>query len=136
MITHEVRRQIIQEFLATHCFPVLKAKGQDYAQTDRQDDVNANFKRAAERWGTTVLQAWGVYFGKHIDAIETYIRRGGQAESEPIIGRITDAVNYLFILVTLLEDAAAKQEHEKELHALDQRDDAFHEEMARSREEA
>ncbi len=104
MITHDQRKDIIDEFLKTYCFPVMLAKGRDYAGTDHQADVNANFKRAGERWGIGTLQAWGVYFGKHIDAIETFIRTDGAAQSEPILGRITDAVNYLFILLALLED--------------------------------
>ncbi len=110
MITHEQRAAIVKKFLDEECFPVMLAKGRDYAGTDHQPDVNANFKRAAERWGIPVLAAWGVYFGKHIDAIETYVRTGGQSESEPILGRITDAVNYLFILLALMQDPTLKSE--------------------------
>lgn len=114
MITHEQRHDIVQKFLTEKSAPVMKAKGRDYAGTDHQPDVNANFKRAAARWGVPVLAAWGVYFGKHIDAIETYVRTGGQAESEPILGRITDAVNYLFILLALLEDPELKPDPNEE----------------------
>ena len=107
MITHTQRSAIIETFLKEQCYPVMEVKGRDYAGTDHQPDVNANFKRAAERWGVPVLAAWGIYFGKHIDAIETYVRTGGQAESEPILGRITDAVNYLFILLALIERSSS-----------------------------
>jgi len=109
----QTRDELIKHFLETKCFPLLKSKGESYAQTDIQPDVNANFKRAALTTGTTILQAWAIYFAKHIDAIQTYVRRGGAYESEPIDLRIADAVNYLLILYTLLrEDAVIDQEEE------------------------
>ncbi len=115
MITHEQRQGIVDEFLKTYCFPVMAVKGEDYAGTDHQPDVNLNFKKAADRWGITVLQAWGVYFGKHVDAIETFVRKGGvDSQSEPVLGRITDAVNYLFILLALLEDPDVEGGHRNE----------------------
>lgn len=98
------RDKLIRDFLAGICFPLLESKGASYAQTDVQPDVNSNFKRQAVVWGVTPLQAWGIYFGKHIDAIQTHIRTGGSFESEPIHLRIADAVNYLLILYSLLEE--------------------------------
>jgi hypothetical protein len=66
---------------------INKTKGHDYAG---EEDALSNFKRNADRLGLTPIQVWGVYFHKHLDAIETYVREGGVA-SEPIEGRIQDA---------------------------------------------
>lgn len=61
-----------------------------------------NFIRYGSRAGLTVGQAWSVMFGKHLDAIDTFIRddarKIGRARSEPIGGRIDDAILYLMLL--------------------------------------
>lgn len=61
-----------------------------------------NFIRYGSRAGLTVGQAWSVVFGKHLDAIDTFIRddarKIGRARSEPIGGRIDDAILYLMLL--------------------------------------
>lgn len=97
------RNNMIKRFLLSRCFPLLRSKGATYAGTDQQPDANANFKRAARQWGVTPLQAWGVYFGKHVDAIASFVR-GNYADPEPIDGRIVDLVNYALILYTLLHE--------------------------------
>lgn len=79
---------------------INKRKGHDYAG---EDDALANFKRHAEQLGLTPEQIWGVYAGKHWDAIMTYVREGAVA-SEPIEGRIQDAILYLFLLRGLVEE--------------------------------
>ena len=78
----------------------MTTKGADYAGSE---DRLANFKRNAERWGMTPIQVWSIYFGKHMDAIESYVKKG-KLESEPIEARIMDARNYLFLLKCLIED--------------------------------
>jgi cyclopropane fatty-acyl-phospholipid synthase-like methyltransferase len=79
---------------------INRIKGHDYAG---EDDALSNFKRNADRLGLTSIQVWAVYFHKHLDAIETFVREGGVA-SEPIEGRIQDAILYLFLLRGLIED--------------------------------
>jgi NADPH-dependent glutamate synthase beta subunit-like oxidoreductase len=51
--------------------------------------------------GLSPAQALGVYMKKHLDAIFTFIGKG-RVESEPIEGRIHDAVNYLLLLNKLI----------------------------------
>jgi len=58
-------------------------------------DVLANFKRVAERAGITPLQAWAVYFLKHVDAIASLAKDPTIPQAEAIIGRFADAQNYL-----------------------------------------
>lgn len=73
-------------------------KGHDYAG---DSDALANFKKHGADLGLTPEQIWGVYAGKHYDAIRTFIREGDVA-SEPIQGRIEDMLLYLFLLYGLV----------------------------------
>jgi len=75
-------------------------KGRDYAGIE---DVLGNFKKRAERLGLSPLKVWGLYFGKHIDAIETFVKTEKLA-SEPIEMRIVDAINYLLLGYALVQD--------------------------------
>lgn len=75
-------------------------KGREYA-----DDAEAlgNFYNRAEQMGIDPKVVWGTFFGKHIDSIFSYIKRG-EVLSEPIQGRIDDAILYLILLKGLIED--------------------------------
>lgn len=75
-------------------------KGHDYAG---DQDALANFKDAAEKLGVSPFQVWAVYHHKHQSAIDTFVREG-KVQSEPIVGRIHDAILYLFLLLGLIED--------------------------------
>lgn len=79
---------------------LLEQKGNDYAGNE---DVLANFKRNADRLGLEPQQVLGVYMNKHLDAIFTYIREG-EVHSEPIEGRIHDAINYLLLLLAMVRE--------------------------------
>lgn len=75
-------------------------KGKDYAG---DDDALANFKAAAEQLGVSPYTIWAVYAHKHWSAIMSFCKEG-QVESEPIEGRIHDAILYLFLLLGLVHD--------------------------------
>lgn len=85
------------------CEKLLILKGREYAGSD---DRLANFKRGAARVGATPMQVLNIYLSKHLDSIETFIRddaKGVTKElSEPITGRIDDAINYLFLLKAMV----------------------------------
>lgn len=88
--------------LFTECLETLKSKGHAYAS---DNDILANFKRNAERCGTTKYQTWLTYFCKHVDSVFTAIKDNPISpsdKSEGMHGRIMDAVNYLLILDCLL----------------------------------
>lgn len=51
---------------------LLISKGAEYAG---DGDRLANFKRNAEKNGQTVLECWQIYWGKHIDSINSYMLR-------------------------------------------------------------
>jgi hypothetical protein len=69
--------------------------------------VLLNFKRNAERLGLTPFQVLQVYMNKHFDSINSAIAAHPEmpsCASEPIAGRILDAINYLGLLQCLLYD--------------------------------
>lgn len=74
---------------------LTKTKGDEYRAGD--EDQLANFNRLAEQLGLRREQVWQVLFTKHLDAIRNYIRTQKQG-SEPIVGRIDDAILYLCLL--------------------------------------
>ena len=102
----------ITELLA-NCKQVLCSKGREYQNTNK-DDVNvfANFERASLDIGLSREQILWVYFSKHKDSISKFIKdlRTKDIEqieenlSEPIEGRIVDAINYLLLLYGMEKD--------------------------------
>lgn len=84
---------------------INETKGHDYAG---EDDALANFKKDDERIRRIVandptLAKWYIYFDKHYEAVMTFLEEG-DVKSEPIEGRIHDAILYLFLLLGLLEE--------------------------------
>jgi hypothetical protein len=80
-------------------------KGHDYAG---DGDALANFKKDDERLrkivqNDPVLAKWYIYFDKHYEAVMTFLEEG-DVKSEPIEGRIHDAILYLFLLLGLIEE--------------------------------
>lgn len=92
--------------VVTECDRLLTVKGHDYTQgaaATANDDHGRlkNFYRNAEKLGLPARKVLAVYLAKHLDAIETFLKNG-QVESEPIEGRICDAVNYLLLLAKMV----------------------------------
>lgn len=91
----------VLEIQIERCRSVLSAKGADY--TDGKDRL-FNFKQLAELLGIDPKVVWATYWLKHVLAIANFCSCG-KVESEPIAGRIDDAINYLFLLKGLIEEA-------------------------------
>lgn len=86
---------------------LTRTKGKEYARDD--DDKLANFKRLGKSLNLSPEAVLFVYLSKHLDAITYYV--SGQKwssprdeSSEPIEGRIDDAILYLILLKGLLAD--------------------------------
>lgn len=85
---------------------VSEGKRQDYTKGSK--DVLSNFKNQAREGGVTPLQSLFIHLEKQISAVFNYIRTGGEHESEPIIKRIGDSINYLELLWGLINDPEVK----------------------------
>lgn len=101
--------------------------GQADAYTADNSDVLENFKRQDKRWGHGIngLTSAFLYFGKHLDSIETFGRELKKATSpedalalvlrgEGIISRLDDARNYIDLIECLLVDAGLHPEFPQE----------------------
>lgn len=100
-ITEEKIKEKKEEILEA-CEKLQQTKGEDYTKGD--EDVLKNFKEAGDYLGIEPHKSLGLYMKKHFDAIFNYIKTGGQSQSEPIHGRIVDAINYLIFLEALFEE--------------------------------
>ena len=92
--------KFIETDLLPQCFDIMKTKGEAYSGLE---DKLGNFKRIAKTLNLPVEQVWYVYFAKHMDALQSYLR-GEYKDSESIKGRIQDLINYLFLLAGILKE--------------------------------
>jgi hypothetical protein len=98
------------EMLFKSCLETMDSKGSEYSGTD---DKFANFKRLSVSLGMPMEVILMVYFTKHIDSITSFVHKRSEGKtvaeiesglSEPITGRIMDAINYLFILAGMVQE--------------------------------
>jgi len=83
---------------------IILAKRPEY--TEGRTDVLSNFKQVAAELDLTPMDVWYVYFRKHMSSIVTYVKNPNVVLSEPIFGRIKDAMNYLELLAALAKEKA------------------------------
>lgn len=83
----------------SNCMKLLNRKGRDYT-TD--GDAFKNTLTIAEEVGISPEKVIWIYLRKHLSAIQRYIL-SESLESEPIEGRLQDAVNYLALLHVLIK---------------------------------
>ena len=94
------------KWLLSQSADLLISKGAEYAGSE---DRLSNFKRGATDTGASPEQVCWIYLSKHLDSLKTHIRTGKQG-SEPIQGRIADAMNYIILLGALLHEKQAQRE--------------------------
>lgn len=95
----------LQQSLFDDIKKIGAGKGREYASSD---DRLANFKRLAPECGIRPeLVAW-VYFKKHLDSINTYLKYGKEHSEESIRGRFLDAINYLTLIYALIVESKSK----------------------------
>lgn len=102
------RHEFVKAYLNDVCLPSLYEKGQEYATED--GDSNGNFKRVARETDDTTLRVWNSFFQKHLDSIRNFVKDPNRQTAEPIEMRIADAINYLLILRTLIEEERQAKE--------------------------
>ena len=76
-------------------------KGKEYANST---DRFANFKRLAEQLEISNIQIAWIYTTKHLDAIAQYCRTQETRSTEPIRGRIVDAITYLTLIAGMIKE--------------------------------
>lgn len=102
-MNHQTFEDIIdQTFVTMHS--LTASKGIEYANSD---DQLANFKRLSGELGLSPEAVNLVFLTKHIDSIKNFVRSGGESESEPIFGRIDDAILYLILLKSIITEKQA-----------------------------
>jgi hypothetical protein len=92
------------------CLDTMRKKGHDYRQGN-DDDVLHNFRTVAEAVDSDMMKVWFTYFYKHFSAMATFIKEGGQSESEPIEGRIKDQIVYLLLFYRMVQEKKAPVQH-------------------------
>ena len=75
-------------------------KGKEYSNSESRF---ANFDRLAAELGLTNIQVAWVYTKKHLDGIASYCRTQKEL-SEPIEGRIVDAIVYLTLIAGMIAE--------------------------------
>lgn len=91
-----------QRELFQDCAGTATSKGNEYSGLE---DTHANFKRLADKLDMPAEKVLMVYMTKHLDSIDSYIKSGMKNDTltEPIRGRIIDAINYLSLLAAYIE---------------------------------
>lgn len=79
-----------------------RTKGKEYANSET--DRFANFNRLSQRLGVSNLQVGWIYLVKHLDAIESRIKTSETYSTEPIEGRIVDAITYLTLIAGMIKE--------------------------------
>lgn len=81
---------------------LTSTKGREYAN---DEDQLANFKRLSKSLGISPEIVCFTYLAKHLDSIQSHLRCPEESLSEPIEGRIDDAILYLILIKALIHDS-------------------------------
>lgn len=99
--------QDFQETLLDKVVSICQTKGIEYVNSEA--DRLANFKRLSAALGISPLVVAWIYLTKHLDAIASFVRTG-KVYSEPLEGRIIDAIAYLTLIAALTAEATEERE--------------------------
>ena len=102
-MTNDRYNKTIRNFLG-ESHKMASEKRIEYTISQGNKDVHANFKNVGNRLYIDPKKAIMVYLLKHMDSITNYVNKGTEYSDEKIEGRISDAIQYLLLLVTLITD--------------------------------
>jgi hypothetical protein len=112
-LVRDCKDTLLVDKVVAECKKILIAKGREYQNNKPNEDINifGNFDRAATKLKSTPEEILLVYMLKHVDSICTFcsdLRDKSLSEiesklSEPIEGRFTDLLNYVFLLRAMIE---------------------------------
>ena len=97
---HKIEFRCLIDSVYLSLIDLTTTKGEEYS---RDADQLANFKRQAEELNATPEKILMVYLNKHLDSIKSFVKTG-KVHSEPIEGRIDDAILYLILLKGIVQD--------------------------------
>ena len=92
--------QMIKEILIDRGWQIENDKRPSY--TIGSEDVLANFKRVGDRAEIPSTKIAVIYLLKHLDSIMSIVNNPDIPQSEPVLDRFADAVNYLALLLALI----------------------------------
>lgn len=108
--TQEDLNGVVEEF-RDHSADLLIRKGQEYAT---EEDRLLNFRTVADMAELDEATVCSVYLLKHIQSLAHAVRTGEytwewrtEDGDEGLKQRVADAINYLFLLAAILEEAEA-----------------------------
>lgn len=94
----------------------MHSKGKEYTEGNDNEDRLYNFHQIAKEIGITPMQAWYVYFRKHVSSIASFVKSDGDIHSdESIEGRIKDARVYLALFRGLVEETEPEEDGRKDV---------------------
>jgi hypothetical protein len=85
----------------TYCCDILTSKAKEYATEDRLH----NFRIAAALENCSPIQALGGMMSKHTVSIYDMINSGDAYSTKLWTEKITDHINYLLLLLALVDDS-------------------------------
>lgn len=98
-MNQQQREQIIQKHLQ-RCERIRTAKNVEYANDE--GNANANFESDNDL-GLDAITSVAVFMNKHYRAVRNWVKTRETKSDENIEGRVYDLINYLLILLTIIE---------------------------------
>ena len=92
---YEEMSELLEETIFPEIRRIREAGQKEYARNS--NDVLANFKRVSEWLGISTEKVIGVYLGKHLDGVLSYLD-GHKSQRESVEGRLTDMIVYTTLL--------------------------------------
>ena len=93
----KLRTKFIEETLS-----LSDTKRIEYTEGNHNDNVLWNFDSISSNLGIAPIEVLSVYLSKHISSLFSYFKTR-KTYSEPIEGRVQDIINYLILMVAMIE---------------------------------
>lgn len=93
----EMRTKFIED-----TFKLSDSKRIEYTEGNHNDNVLWNFDSISSNLGIAPIEVLSVYLSKHISSLFSYFKTR-KTYSEPIEGRVQDIINYLILMVAMIE---------------------------------
>jgi len=93
----KLRTKFIEETLS-----LSDTKRIEYTEGNHNDNVLWNFDSISSNLGIAPIEVLSVYLSKHISSLFSYFKTR-KTYSEPIEGRVKDIINYLLLMVAMIE---------------------------------